>query len=239
MREAIVLAGGAGMRLQGLRLGVPKPMADVAGRPFLEYVMTYLHAQNVQHACLALHYQAEIVMQHFGRSWKGMAVSYSVESEPQGTGGAVREAAQFLEGNDVLLLNGDTLFEISVEDALRQHEKVNADITLCACRQEEISRYGRVDCDSSGRVIGFFEKGVRRGAGWMNGGVYVIRRKVIEEYVPPGNCSFERDVIEKSCSVLREFCFKSDAYFIDIGIPEDYARAEKEFRARIPITTRL
>lgn len=232
--EAIVLAGGAGTRIRSLNLGVPKPMADVAGRPFLEYALTYLQQQKVSAACLAVHYGAEAVMRHFGDAWGGLRLVYSVEERPLGTGGAIRAALERVGGADVLVINGDTLFEVPLHVMWHFHGTVSADITVAVHHEKYLSRYGRIIFDKQRRIVRFSEKTGGNEPGWINGGVYIVRRGIIMDAALPRAFSFERDILEARYEFLREFCLISDGYFVDIGVPEDLERAQQEFGKGIP-----
>jgi D-glycero-alpha-D-manno-heptose 1-phosphate guanylyltransferase len=225
--EAIILAGGLGTRLRGVVGDRPKPMAPVAGRPFLAHVLDRLVAGGVRHAVLAVGYKHEVIREHFGTSYGALALSYVVEAEPLGTGGGLRLGASALRGDVALAMNGDTLFAVDLAALAALFLGRGADIALALKRVPDVGRYGAVRLGPDGRVLAFGEKG-GSGPGSINGGVYVLGRGLLADPALPEVFSFERDLLEPRHRELRAYGLESDAYFIDIGIPEDYARAQEE-----------
>jgi D-glycero-alpha-D-manno-heptose 1-phosphate guanylyltransferase len=227
--EAIVLAGGLGTRLQGVVNDLPKCMAPVAGRPFLEYVLDYLTAEGIRHTILSVGYLKEKIINHFGIEYKGMALDYAVESEPLGTGGAVKFACNFLHEDYSFILNGDTFFEVSLSDLSRQFMTDKADIALVLKTVPDAGRYGNVVLNSQNRITGFLEKTANSNPGLINGGIYLIDRKCLKNANLPEKFSLEKDFFEKNLESLYLTGFESNAFFIDIGIPEDYDKAQRLF----------
>lgn len=243
--EAIILAGGIGSRLQSVVADVPKPMADVAGRPFLEYQLDYLAWHGVSRVVLAVSHLHEKISGHFGSAYGGMELAYSTERERLGTGGGVRLAMAQVGGDDFLVLNGDSFFDAPVMDLWRRHHEREApnqrgpsaatdrshavpnDLTIALKRVPDCGRFGSVETDAIGRIIGWREKG-SAGPGAINAGVYVVRRAFMESLPHTGAFSLERDVMEREYPVRRFVAVESDGYFIDIGVPEEYARAQTE-----------
>jgi D-glycero-alpha-D-manno-heptose 1-phosphate guanylyltransferase len=222
--EAIILAGGAGTRLRSVVPDLPKPMADVAGRPFLAYQFDYLSAVGVSRVILSVGYLRERIMDWFGVEYNGIAISYAVEEEPLGTGGAIREALRLVTGDRVLVLNGDTWFPVDLRAMQTAHDTTCCHMTMALKQVNDISRYGAVTIEG-GRVSGFAEKG-RRSSGYINGGVYLINRAIEEFFPRQQRFSFESDLLEAQIERIVVCPFVSDAYFIDIGIPEDYYTAQ-------------
>lgn len=226
--EGIVLVGGLGTRLRPITESVPKPMVDVAGRPFLEYVLDELIEKGISRVCLAVGYKAEVVTQHFGSEYRGVPIVYSCEDSPLGTGGAIIRALDFVEGESILIVNGDTLFQVNLNDMLDKHEDRQANLTIAVKHMNNFTRYGVVIVNGRGLVTDFEEKKAKTD-GFINGGVYILNRKCILEIPLPETFSFERDFMARYCKELEINSYKSDGYFIDIGIPEDLERAQVEF----------
>jgi D-glycero-alpha-D-manno-heptose 1-phosphate guanylyltransferase len=229
--EAIVLAGGFGTRLQKLVSDVPKSMACINHRPFLEYLFDYLISQGVKKVVLSVGYKHDIISDHFKDQYKSLAIGYSVETEPLGTGGGVRLAFWKIVGPRALVMNGDSLFRADYRAMLEFHLKKKANATLALRKLDDTSRYGRVSLNRARRITGFEEKGSYAGSGYINGGVYIIEKLFLMEPEFRGRFSLEKDCFEPLCPYSRLFGFPSDGYFLDIGIPEDYLKAQHEFAA--------
>ena len=226
--KAVVLVGGLGTRLAGVTSDLPKPMAPIGGRPFLEYLLDYLVEQDSEGAILAVSYKWEVIREHFGYVYQGMSLNYSVEDEPLGTGGAIRQALAGLPDAEVVVLNGDTLFRVDLKAMADIHRNNGKRLTIALKQVADSGRFGRVEVSTDGVITNFLEK-VRGGPGWINGGVYVLNRDLFTDFSMPVRFSFEQDLVEPNIDGIRPRAFKSDAYFIDIGIPEDYQRAQQEF----------
>ena len=229
--EAIVLAGGFGTRLQRVVSDVPKSMAHINNRPFLEYLFDYLIFQGVSKVVISVGYKNEIISNHFKDHYKSLEVVYAVENEPLGTGGGIRLAFWKIEGPRALVMNGDSLFRADYRALLEFHLRKKADATLALRKLSDTGRYGRVTMNRTRRITGFEEKGLSAGPGYINGGVYIIEKLFLMEPEFRGRFSIEKDCFEPKTSYSRLFGFPSDDYFLDIGIPEDYARAQHEFAA--------
>lgn len=225
--EAIVLAGGFGTRIQSVVADVPKPMAPVAGKPFLYYILHKIVKQRIKRIVLAVGYKRESIINHFGSNFESAEILYSVEDEPLGTGGAIRKALQSAEGDDVLIINGDTYFDVRLNELLSFHQQGSFDLTMSLKPMENFDRYGTVLVDNK-KVVGMVEK-QPSDKGLINGGVYVIKRSLLNKYPVNTKFSFETDFLEKEINNIEIGAFISEGYFIDIGIPEDYARAQKEW----------
>ena len=227
-KEAIVLAGGFGTRLQGVVKDLPKPMAPVNGRPFLTYILDYLIDYEYQRVVLSVGYLHEKIVDYFGRNYKTLAIDYAVESEPLGTGGGITNALSKCTADNVLVLNGDTLFKADFT-AFEQFHADQASLLSIVLRQvPDTSRYGSVSVDDDRRIVQFTEKKDAAGAGLINGGIYLINKLLFQKFTFPSKFSFEKDLMEKYYTQESFYGMPSDGYFIDIGIPEDYARAQQE-----------
>jgi len=222
--EAIVLAGGLGTRLASRLQGVPKPMAPIAGRPFLEILLGKLRRAGCSRVLLSVGHLHTVISDYFGKEFNGMAVDYVIEETPMGTGGAIRMALAQAREDAVLVLNGDTFLEMDYAAALKLHRASAADVTLAITPQEDIARYGEVVTEA-GRVIGFTEKG-RSGPGWINGGVYVLPKALKWPPELEEKFSFETNFLVPGVDTLMVMAFRVEGFFLDIGVPEDLDRAQ-------------
>lgn len=226
--EAIVLAGGLGTRLREAVPDLPKPMAPINGRPFLEYQLDYWIEQGVSHFILSVGYKHELISRHFGPAYRGVPVAFVVESEPLGTGGGLVLASRMLSPEDpVLVLNGDTYFAVELKSLLEFHLDRNADVTLALFRTPEDGRYMGIQIDCDGSIRSLKTAAGERG-GLANGGVYLFRRGFFESssWQPGQRLSLEDDILGHALeSGKRIVGLEVSAKFIDIGVPGDYARA--------------
>ncbi|HDR89269.1 MAG TPA: D-mannose-1-phosphate guanyltransferase [Bacteroidetes bacterium] len=224
--EAVILAGGMGTRLREVVSDRPKVMAPVGNRPFLEYLLMFLRNRNFHHVVLSVGYRHEMISRYFRSEYRGLSLEYAVEKEPLGTGGGILNALNHCSGEDVLIVNGDTLFLIDNVELEEFHFRTSSLLTVCCKRNTDTSRYGTVQVEN-GRITGFSEKGSQE-AGLINGGIYLVSRNWLTGLNLPVRFSFERDFLGPMCRQQPLYGFVSDAYFLDMGIPEDYRRAERE-----------
>lgn len=229
--EVIILAGGLGTRLRSVVSEVPKCMAPVAGKPFLWYLLKYLTRYDVDRVILSVGYLREVIMAWIDENGKEFpfAFDYAVEEEPLGTGGGIKLALEKANDPYVVVLNGDTFFDVNLDDLTRNHVVGKKAITLALKPMRDFNRYGTVDYDQiTGTILAFNEKKECK-EGLINGGVYVINRlaPIFEEL--PAKFSFETAVLEPQCAKSNLLGGVQDGYFIDIGIPEDYNKANVEF----------
>lgn len=218
--KAVILAGGFGTRLQSVVSDLPKPMAPVAGKPFLEFLLRQLLRWDFQDIMLSVGYKAEVIGAYFGdgRKW-GARIGYCREESPLGTGGAIREAARMMGDGDILVMNGDSFLDLDFHEFMKVHDVRNNPVTMALAARENCGRYGRVELGPDGNVLAFSEKKGDR-PGLINGGIYICRRTFAER-IPPGVVSFERDVLPLLvpggiAGVV------AGGFFVDIGVPEDY-----------------
>ncbi|GGB06452.1 nucleotidyltransferase family protein [Puia dinghuensis] len=227
IREAIVLAGGLGTRLRAAVPDLPKCMAPVGGRPFIGYVTDYFRQAGIQRFIFALGYKHSAFDDFFRQTFPEGGYVVSLEQEPLGTGGAIRQACTFATEQTVLILNGDTFFRIALEALSAFHYEHKADCSLCLKPMRDFDRFGVVERDGQQQVRHFREKQYYA-EGLINGGVYALdKEKFLQENLPPV-FSFEKDYLEKVLDTRRVYGLVQDTYFIDIGIPEDYQRVQHE-----------
>lgn len=228
--EAIILAGGFGTRLQSVVKDVPKPMAEIDKKPFLEYLLQYLTPYNITKILFSVGYKQNIIKEYFQNSYKGIAISYSCEEKPLGTGGAIKKALQLLthQTNNVLVMNGDTFFQVDLFKLQKIHESLNADVTLSLKEMTNFDRYGTVEIESN--LVKKFEEKKFCKSGYINCGTYMIKKDIFDKVETTDTFSFE-EFLEKNLNSMRVCYFISnDSYFIDIGIPADYEKAQTDFK---------
>ena len=225
---AVILAGGLGTRLRGVVSDRPKVLASVKDRPFLSYLLQQLADSGIRKTVLCTGYLGGQIEKTFGSSYLGMQIAYSLESEPLGTGGALRQALPLLDTEQVLVLNGDSFCTLDHQVFFDFHAQRRAAMSICLTEVGDVSRYGAVKLDSRGRILAFEEKGASSGAGTINAGVYLIRRSVIAAIPDAVAVSLEKEVITTRIGTDL-YGYNSNGRFIDIGVPADYQAAQQFF----------
>ncbi len=226
--DVIILAGGLGTRLKSVVSDVPKPMAPVAGRPFLDQILMKLPLANINSIILSVGYKHEVIKAHYGSEYKGVDLVYSVEDEPLGTGGGIKLALEKAHEEHCLIVNGDTLFDVDFEQFWQVHSQKQNEVTLALKNIEQPDRYGTVLLDGS-RIVKFSEKQVGLKSGLINGGLYWIRTSMLNEMPLTPKFSFETEFLEAKVKNVQMGGYIDNALFIDIGIPQDYVRAQTIF----------
>jgi len=228
-KEVIILAGGKGTRLKSVVKDIPKPMAPVANRPFLAFILDYLAQYPIEHVVLSVGYRWDAIKEYFGQTYKGIRLSYAVEKIPLGTGGGIKLAAEFCSSEDIFVLNGDTLFDVNLMSMWKALNFNSLTLGIGVKKMFEFDRYGTLSFDNQGYITHFFEKQYRS-QGWINGGVYLLNRQYLFDLPLPEKFSFEKEILEKRFAQdrFRIFSETTSAYFIDIGIPTDYDKAQSE-----------
>jgi D-glycero-alpha-D-manno-heptose 1-phosphate guanylyltransferase len=229
--EAIILAGGLGTRLRSVVSDVPKCMAPVNGTPFLTFIINDLIKQGIERFIFSLGYKSESIIDFAEAQYKNLDKVYVIEKEPLGTGGAIKKACKEVQGEKVLVLNGDTLFDIDVQELADIHVKQKAQCTIALKPMTNFSRYGSVETNSNAMVTAFNEKQFCK-KGLINGGIYVLNAKQFLQQPLPEIFSFEKEYLEKNINTHHLNGIAFDDYFIDIGIPEDYEKAQQELGIR-------
>lgn len=223
--EAIVLAGGFGTRLREVVPDLPKPMAPVAGRPFLEILLAMLAKKGFTRVVLSLGFMSEKIIEHFGKSFSGIDLVYEVESQPLGTGGAIRASVAHCAADHVFIFNGDTYLDIEA-DALERLWQESRHPVIVVRDVPDTTRFGRVDM-REGRISAFREKGLS-GTGLINAGCYVLPKDALDGFSLGQPFSLETEYFIPN---LQHICFDgfvTHGRFIDIGVPDDYALAQTE-----------
>ncbi|MBI5098523.1 MAG: nucleotidyltransferase family protein [Nitrospirae bacterium] len=220
--KAVILAGGKGTRLRDVIKDIPKPMAPVNGRPFLEYLILQLIRWNIKDVILSIGYKGEAISSYFknGSKW-GVRIEYSEETAPLGTGGALKKASGMTDDSRLVVMNGDSFLDMDFEEFIKCNAEKNATAGIGLVYAAQAGRYGKVETDETGAVVSFSEKGDGC-CGYVNGGIYIFSREIIGQ-IPDGNVSLEKDVLPLLIS-QGLYGTKINGFFIDIGIPEDYLR---------------
>jgi D-glycero-alpha-D-manno-heptose 1-phosphate guanylyltransferase len=225
--EAIVLAGGLGTRLKSVVPDLPKSLAPIANRPFLGYLLDYAKKQGISKFIFALGYKTELIEEYIKENLPVNTYAFSIETEPLGTGGAIYKACKIISGTNAIVLNADTFFGVPLSEFNEQHKLENATCTVALKPMKDFDRYGVVSINEKKQVIGFSEKKYQTEA-LINGGVYALKIEPFVRKSFPPVFSFERDYLEKYYQEEKIMGFVSDSYFIDIGVPADYEKAQRE-----------
>ena len=225
---ALILTGGLGTRLQSALPDQPKVLAPVAGRPFLSYLMDQLISSGFGHVILCTGYREEQIREAFGDNYNGLGIQYSREPESLGTGGALCYGLPLIVTDSALVTNGDSYVDFNLKDFLAWHFENELQVSLVLAYVSDTSRYGRVEVKEDGRIVKFDEKGTSHGPGWVNAGVYIFNRSLIES-IPSGQpLSLERKFFPSLIN-RNLYGFRSEAAFIDIGTTESYSLADDFF----------
>ena len=230
--EVIILAGGLGTRLRSVVSEVPKCMAPVAGKPFLWYLLKYLTKYSVSRVILSVGYLREVIFDWVKEHQQEFPFEfdYAIEEEPLGTGGGIKLALSKANSSNVIILNGDTFFNVDLDVLYQYHCNNKKNITLALKLMKNFNRYGTVSLDNLNDTIISFNEKQYCDEGLINGGVYVVNRNAPIFEGLPEKFSFETSVLEPQCTVQNLQGIVQDGYFIDIGIPKDYQKANVEFK---------
>jgi len=226
----VILAGGFGTRLQSVVSDKPKVLAKVKGKPFMAYLLEQLSSAGIHKAVICTGYMSDKIQECFGDAYDSLEIIYSREDEPLGTGGALRLALPYLSSEIILVMNGDSYIDTDLSiyvDWFSEGEREAAVLLTCV---DDTSRYGNVKINKNKIIASFEEKCDNPGPGWINAGIYLLRKSLIAS-MPAGKFySLERDFFPKLTGKgLYGFC--TEGRFIDIGTPEAYAAAEEFFAA--------
>ncbi len=225
--EAIILAGGLGTRLRETVPDLPKCMAPVNGKPFIVYVIHYLQQQGITKFIFSLGYRSEAFIDLLAATLDTANYTVVIEQEPLGTGGAIQFACRQASDNTLAVLNGDSIFKVDLQAIASFHTVKDADCTLALKPMQNFERYGVVELNENGSIAVFKEK-QSYAAGTIDGGVYILNRnRFLEKGLPP-KFSFETDYLQRFYPAGSIFGVIDEGYFIDIGVPGDYRKAQRE-----------
>ena len=229
--KAVILAGGEGTRLRPLTCNTPKPMVPILNRPFLEHMLSHLKGHGVDHTLLTLCYLPDVIRSHFGDG-QGMdlRLSYTLEEEPLGTAGAVKNVESELDGT-FFVLNGDIFTDLDLRDMVRFHRETGALVTISLTQVENPSAFGVVETDPQGRVLRFLEKPSpgETTSNWINAGIYLVEPEVLA-HAPSGEFyMFERGLFPKLLDMgVPVYGYRSRSYWVDLGTPANYVKVHRD-----------
>ena len=221
--EAIILAGGFGTRLKHIVSDVPKPMAPINNKPFLEYILDDIEKKGINHVVMAVGYMKEKIEEYFKNQYKEMKISYSEEETPLGTGGAIKKALSLCTKENIFIINGDTFYDVDLKEMKAFHIENKSSLTLAVKEMENFDRYGSLIIENN-KIIKFEEKKTKA-KGKINGGVYLIKKDIFQN-IKEESFSFEKEILEDK--ETEKYAYESNGYFIDIGIPEEYHKYIKQ-----------
>ena len=230
--DVIILAGGLGTRLQNLLPGIPKPMVPVNKQPFLKYLLGYVNKFCPARIILSVGYRHEQISSYFGLDFEGTELIYSIEESPLGTGGAIKKSIELCGSENAFILNGDTFFDVNLDQMEQQHIEKKADITIALKEMLNFERYGSVTVHDN-KITGFREKKFIE-KGLINAGTYLLNKQKFLGIDWPEKFSFEKDYLERYMEKSLFSPFTADGYFIDIGVPEDYLKSQDDFKIIFP-----
>lgn len=231
LNTAIILAGGMGTRLKSIISDLPKPMAPIMNIPFLTYQLNYLKHFGIKKVIFSVGYLSDKIISHYNQTYENISIEYSLEENPLGTGGGIRKAMSHLNDDLVLILNGDSFFDLNLEQFFNLHLEQKAEFSLALRYLNNSERYGNIKFNTSNQITSFIEKNNLKQSGFINAGVYILSKKLYLQNTKPNiSFSIEKDFFEKNLNqlIIKGFEFKN--YFIDIGLPEDYLKAQNDFK---------
>lgn len=228
---AIILAGGFGTRLQSVISDLPKPLAPINNQPFLNFQLNYLKYYGIKNVVLSVGYLSQKIKNYYGSEYNGIKITYAEELVTLGTGGGIRLAMMASNTDLAFVLNGDSFFDIDLNLFYKRHLESQSQLSLALRKVSNAARYGTIEKNEFNRILSFTEKTEVAKDGIINGGVYILSKSTYLPITPSEiNFSIEKDFFEKQLSNLKINGFEFDNYFIDIGIPEDYLKAQNDFK---------
>lgn len=224
--KVIVLAGGLGTRLRDVVKDVPKPMADINGTPFLELLLENLRQHGAEEFIICVSHLRETIIDYFGNHYRGIPVKYSIEEEALGTGGAIKQAFDIFQPEAALVVNGDTFVQANYAQFVEGCSEKSLAVILKSV--DNANRFGQVKTQGD-RIVSFQEKSIDQVPGLINAGIYWIKKDVFND-ISARKFSFEKEILELGVKDIKPGYFLAEDYFIDIGIPESYAKACHELK---------
>lgn len=229
LKECIILAGGLGTRLRSVVSDFPKVLAPVNNKPFLHYILEKANQQNITHVVLSTGYMHEKIEKFVAEKHSKKDISFAIEDEPLGTGGAIVNALMKCKTDEILILNGDSFFNIDYHLFYHHHNHHKSEFSIALKPMKDFNRYGTVETDANRKITAFHEKR-QMTEGLINAGIYIVNKPCFLELNWPLKFSMEKDYMEKYNQSTHMYGFSYDDYFIDIGIPEDFEKAQSDFK---------
>lgn len=230
--DIIILSGGLGTRLRSVVNDRPKTMALVEKRPFLEDIFQHIERFEIKNIILAVGYKKEQIKQYFGNKYHNMNIIYSEETEPLGTGGAIKKALKKTKEEDVIVMYGDIYTRVNLQELVQKHKEYQGDVTFTIKEMENFDRFGIVEFKEDNRITKFREKQFTI-KGYMNAGVYVIKNNIFNNSRFGEQFSLENEYFQENVNKMKYYAYQYDGEFVDIGIPEDYIRLNQMLEKRI------
>lgn len=225
--QALILAGGLGTRLRGIIKDNPKVMVNIKGIPFLEYLVSQFKKYDLTDIIFCTGYLSEKIEKYFknGNNW-GVNITYSKESKPLGTGGAIKYAENLILEDNFLVMNGDSFFDIDLTKLVNYHFNKKALATIALVKIKDATRYGIVEINKDGEIERFIEKRNCSNSNLINGGIYILNKAVFNFITKDKKISLEKEIFPKLIG-KGFYGISFDNYFIDIGIPKDYKKIQE------------
>lgn len=224
--DVVILSGGYGKRLREKIKDIPKTMALVNGKPLLEHTFEHIEQFDVKNIILAVGYKKEYIKKYFKNKFKDINIIYSEEEKPLGTGGAIKKALQYSKEEDVVIMNGDIYAKVNLVELMKDHIASKRPVTITLKEMENIDRFGIVEIDEQKAITAFKEKAFCK-KGYVNVGIYVIKKNIFKELELNEDFSIERDFFSKYTDKIKHNAYLYNGEFIDIGIPKDYAKIQE------------
>lgn len=230
--KVLILAGGRGRRFQSARQNIPKQMLDVNGFPFVEYIIEELKKEGLLEFVFCLYYKASLIQDYFEKKKDGLTYLFSIEKEARDTGGAVKLAEKFIKEDDFIVVNGDTYLEIDIKKMISFHRQKKSLATIALAKVADVSQRGLVKMGENDKIELFVEKLTNLHiAGWVNAGVYILRREVLDLIAKNTPVSLEKELFPSLLVLGRPiYGFRTKGKFIDINTTADYQRAKQQLR---------
>jgi D-glycero-alpha-D-manno-heptose 1-phosphate guanylyltransferase len=226
----IILAGGFGTRLKSVLPDIPKCLAPINEKPFIDFLINFLNKQGINNFIFSLGYKSDTIISHLDSNFKNLNILYSVEKEPLGTGGAIKLALTMAQVEDILVINGDTFFNNDIIKFYNFHKQSNSKFTLALTKVDNNNRFGTVIINDMKEVVGFSEKKENDSTfSLINAGQYIINKEEFFSYKIENKFSIELDFFQNNKINKKIYGYEFISDFIDIGIPEDLTRAQTFF----------
>ena len=227
-KEAIILAGGFGTRLKDTIPDLPKCLAPVKGQPLLYYIITYLLDSGVDKIIFSLFYKSELVIKYLNDQFSFINYEFVIEESALGTGGALALALNKAKKDNVVVVNGDSIFKIDLDNLFQFHKEKNASFSIALKKMLDPMRYGTVNMNEAGKILIFNEKDEFIKEGIINGGIYIVNKNIFLQNLYLSTFSLETDYLMIETVNKNIFGKIFENYFIDIGVPADYLKANLE-----------
>lgn len=226
--DMIILAGGFGTRLKSLFADIPKPLVKINDTPFLEILINkFIQSEYISKIILATGYKSSIIEDHIKTKYRDLPIEFSIELSPLGTGGAVKKAFSRCQSENILVLNGDSYLDFSLNDMINHHQKNKSDLTIAYTEITNASRFGKLEvCETTQKILAFKEKEALDEKGYINAGIYLFNRYLEKLFPQKDSFSLEKEFFPSlmTNNIQGFFCPNT---FIDIGTEESYYNAQK------------